>query len=466
MCSDIRCAARSASPALGRAQDRRVLGDRALQVPAQRAATASDSGPSCVEQLVVELAQLLVAGGVDERRVEGARSPRRTRPPRRARRGRPSRRSAARARRRPSGRGAARRACTAIISSASRTWYSSRNSSFESDRTTAPRRGRTVTSPSAASRPIASRSGPRLTPELLGQSDLGELGPRLEPAGEDLGAQVVVHALPESQILDGRRTESGLGCHCNHSPDGLGLSSQPTLLTVCKSDPNTGSDKEQGRESRGCTSVYLERKVLAAVAVLALVGAGTASRPARSSSAKVTKVAFASPAKQSDYGWNQQGYNAAKAAAAAIGAQVPGRDQHRLRQDRRRPAAARAGRREASSSRTRAATTRSRPASRRQYKVPVMTYDVPTNLTKGLVSYITTSSQQAAYLAGVLAAQDDEDPQGRDHHLGLGFQLVQDERRVRGGLPQRRQDVEDLLRDRSARPATTTRPAASASPTA
>jgi basic membrane protein A and related proteins len=34
-----------------------------------------------------------------------------------------------------------------------------------------------------------------------------------------------------------------------------------------------------------------------------------------------------------------------------------------------------------------------------------MTYDVPTNLTKGLVSYITTSSQQGAYLAGILAAR-------------------------------------------------------------
>ena len=41
----------------------------------------------------------------------------------------------------------------------------------------------------------------------------------------------------------------------------------------------------------------------------------------------------------------------------------------------------------------------------RQYKVPVMTYDVATNLTKGLVSYITTSSQQGAYLAGILAAR-------------------------------------------------------------
>jgi len=35
----------------------------------------------------------------------------------------------------------------------------------------------------------------------------------------------------------------------------------------------------------------------------------------------------------------------------------------------------------------------------------LVTYDVATNLTKGLVSYITTSSQQGAYLAGILAAR-------------------------------------------------------------
>src|SRR5207249_679703 len=41
----------------------------------------------------------------------------------------------------------------------------------------------------------------------------------------------------------------------------------------------------------------------------------------------------------------------------------------------------------------------------RKYKVPMITYDVPTNLTKGYVSYITTSSQEGAYLAGILAAK-------------------------------------------------------------
>ena len=102
----------------------------------------------------------------------------------------------------------------------------------------------------------------------------------------------------------------------------------------------------------------------------------------------------------------------------------------------------------------------------KQYKVPVMTYDVPTNLTKGLVSYITTSSQQGAYLAGILAARTTKTHKVGIIISGLRFQLVQDERRLRGGLPQRRQGVEDLLRDRQPDRLRRRAQAASASPTA
>src|SRR4051794_17950721 len=145
-------------------------------------------------------------------------------------------------------------------------------------------------------------------------------------------------------------------------------------------------------------------KVLAAVAVLALVGAGTAYASGAFRSAKVTKVAFASPAKQSDYGWNQQGYRAAKAAAAANGASFQavtniGYDKTDvvLRQ------LAQGGAKFIVAHASGYDTVATRIA--KQYKVPVMTYDVATNLTKGLVSFITTSSQQAAYLAGILAAR-------------------------------------------------------------
>jgi simple sugar transport system substrate-binding protein len=145
-------------------------------------------------------------------------------------------------------------------------------------------------------------------------------------------------------------------------------------------------------------------RVFAAVAVVALVGAGTAWATGALGTAKVTKVAFASPAKQSDYGWNQQGYKAAQAAAASVGAKFQavtniGYDKTDvvLRQ------LAQGGASFIVAHASGYDTVATRIA--RQYKVPVMTYDVPTNLTRGLVSYITTSSQQGSYLAGILAAR-------------------------------------------------------------
>jgi simple sugar transport system substrate-binding protein len=142
---------------------------------------------------------------------------------------------------------------------------------------------------------------------------------------------------------------------------------------------------------------------IAAVAV-ALVAAGSAFAAAALHSGDVTKVAFASPAKQSDYGWNQQGYLGAKAAAASAGAKFQavtniGYDKTDvvLRQ------LAQGGASFIVAHASGYDTVAVRIA--KQYKVPVMTYDVPTNLIKGIVSYITTSSQQGAYLAGILAAR-------------------------------------------------------------
>jgi simple sugar transport system substrate-binding protein len=145
-------------------------------------------------------------------------------------------------------------------------------------------------------------------------------------------------------------------------------------------------------------------RVVSIVAAVALVGVGGAYAAGTLSAAKVTKVGFASPAKQSDYGWNQQGYLGAKAAAASVGAKFQaitniGYDKtdvvlRQLMQGGASFVVAHASGYD---------TIATRLA--KQYKVPVMTYDVATNLTKGLVSYITTSSQQGAYLAGILAAR-------------------------------------------------------------
>jgi simple sugar transport system substrate-binding protein len=56
-----------------------------------------------------------------------------------------------------------------------------------------------------------------------------------------------------------------------------------------------------------------------------------------------------------------------------------------------------------------------------QYKVPMITYDVPTNLKKGVVSYVTTSSQEGAYLAGILAAKTT-----KTHKVGIVISAADD----------------------------------------
>ena len=145
-------------------------------------------------------------------------------------------------------------------------------------------------------------------------------------------------------------------------------------------------------------------------AAVALIAAGSAFAAGALHSGKVTKIAIASPAKQSDYGWNQQGYNGGQGRRRLVGRQVH-RPSPNIGYDKthRQPAAARARRRAVHHCPRERLRHRRHRRSRRQYKVPMMTYDVATNLTQGLVSYITTSSQQGAYLAGILAAQDDED---------------------------------------------------------
>ncbi len=117
----------------------------------------------------------------------------------------------------------------------------------------------------------------------------------------------------------------------------------------------------------------------------------------------MTKVAIATPAKASDYGWNQQGLNGAKAAAATNGAKLHevtnigyNKTENVLRQ------LAQGGADFIIAHASGYDTIAARIA--QQYNVPTITYDVPTNLKKGQVSYVTTSSQEGAYLAGILAA--------------------------------------------------------------
>jgi len=142
--------------------------------------------------------------------------------------------------------------------------------------------------------------------------------------------------------------------------------------------------------------------VLAAAAVAVAAGAAFAATAAKNGTVK--QVAIATPAKPSDYGWNQQGYNAAKAAAASVSAKFVA--QTNIGYDKTESVLRQLAQGGADFIVAHASgydTIASRIAT--QYKVPIMTYDIPTQLTKDYVSNITTSSQQGSYLAGILAAR-------------------------------------------------------------
>src|SRR5437764_2055115 len=142
--------------------------------------------------------------------------------------------------------------------------------------------------------------------------------------------------------------------------------------------------------------------VLAAAAVAVAAGAAFAATATKNGTVK--QVAIATPAKPSDYGWNQQGYNAAKAAAASVSAKFVA--QTNIGYDKTESVLRQLAQGGADFIVAHASgydTIASRIAT--QYKVPIMTYDIPTQLTKDYVSNITTSSQQGSYLAGILAAR-------------------------------------------------------------
>ncbi len=154
-------------------------------------------------------------------------------------------------------------------------------------------------------------------------------------------------------------------------------------------------------------------RIVVAAAILGLVVAGAAYASNALKAAKVTTVAIATPAQTNDYGWNQQGVNSAKAAAGAYGAKVNavtniGYDKTQVVLTQLAKSGANFIIAHASGYDTVAA--RIGP----QYKVPIMTYDIPTMLVKNYVSNITTQSQQGSYLAGILAAR-----MTKTHTLGI-----------------------------------------------
>jgi simple sugar transport system substrate-binding protein len=132
--------------------------------------------------------------------------------------------------------------------------------------------------------------------------------------------------------------------------------------------------------------------------------AGTSGTTGGAASSKVKKMAIALPEKANDYGWNQQGAAAAKAAADSVGASLTVADglgydnvDSSLRQ------LSKAGNdfiiAWASGYNTIA------PRLAQQLKTPMLTTDAPKDLVKGLVGNVTFKPGEGAYLAGVLAAK-------------------------------------------------------------
>jgi simple sugar transport system substrate-binding protein len=120
--------------------------------------------------------------------------------------------------------------------------------------------------------------------------------------------------------------------------------------------------------------------------------------------AEVKSIAILTPEEGTDYGWNQQGVEAAKAAAAATGVEVvvaQGLGYGDVRPTMRELAADGASLLIAHASGYNTAA----PEIGAEMKVPVAIVDTPSALKAGMVADYTLSGHTGAYLAGRLAAK-------------------------------------------------------------
>ncbi len=126
--------------------------------------------------------------------------------------------------------------------------------------------------------------------------------------------------------------------------------------------------------------------------------------PAPSVANTVTNMGIIAPEKGNDYGWNQQGVEGAREAAASVGAQLQiadgaGYDDPAPILRQLADGGAKFIIAQASGYNTAA------PQFAAENNIPVVVYDSPSATTPGLVADIETNSQNGAYLAGVLAAK-------------------------------------------------------------
>jgi basic membrane protein A len=142
----------------------------------------------------------------------------------------------------------------------------------------------------------------------------------------------------------------------------------------------------------------------AAPSVAASVALSEAPSAAPTVANKVLKIAIISPEKGNDFGWNQQGVDGAKAAAASVGATIqvadgagyndPGPILRQLADGGAQFIVAHAS-----------GYNTAAPQFAVASKVPVLVWDNLTANKPGLVADAETNSQEGAYLAGILAAK-------------------------------------------------------------
>ena len=149
----------------------------------------------------------------------------------------------------------------------------------------------------------------------------------------------------------------------------------------------------------------MKRKALiTSIALLAIGATAIVSSGALAQPAAVGQIAIATPAKANDYGWNQQGVAAARAAAKSYGASVVVNDG--IGYDNTQAVLTRLARSGADFVIAQASGYNTiAPRVAQQTRVPMIGYDNPKNLVKDYYSDIETTSQDGAYLAGVLAGK-------------------------------------------------------------
>lgn len=152
-------------------------------------------------------------------------------------------------------------------------------------------------------------------------------------------------------------------------------------------------------------TVLIKRSMLAALAATFMAGSALG--------AEVKSIAILTPQEGTDFGWNQQGIDAAKAAAKAAGIEVTvasGLGYGDVRPTLREIAADGASLIIAHAS----GYATSAPEIAEETKVPVAIVDSPKALKAGLVADYTLSGHEGAYLAGRVAAK-----MSRSKHVGI-----------------------------------------------